>query len=63
MHDDGFLLAGEDKERVIYTVACIGAISPFRVLVSGRSGYFLPPAQLDTLALTFQEWRNRRDKI
>lgn len=27
MHDDGFLLAGEDKERVIYTVACIAAIS------------------------------------
>lgn len=27
MHDKGFSLAGEDKERVVYTVACIAGIS------------------------------------
>lgn len=27
MHNDSFLLAAEDKERVIYTVTCIAAAS------------------------------------
>lgn len=78
MHDGGFLLADEDKERVIHTVACVAAISCGVVAATlgettaggnlvfwspdGRD-FFFPPAQSDTLALTFQEWRNRRDKI